>query len=167
MAWHRRIKALKRGQVTEGTEVVHGRILRTRTGIAGWKAPSVRKPHVHRLPHRPAIRLPMRPDTKTRLRFGPYRPPKRKRGGYLFCAIRGKVKPYAWSHGLIPWPLVRSGGFIFCGDLETAIRRESVAAVAHWWGVRQETVSCWRRLLEVPRMTAGIVVHLLLAQELA
>jgi len=94
-------------------------------------------------------------DEKTRLLFGPYHPPKLKRGGYLICALRGKVKTYAWSRGLIPWPLVARGGFIFCGDLETAIRKESVSAVAHWWGVRGETVSCWRRLLEVPRMTAG------------
>jgi hypothetical protein len=98
----------------------------------------------------------MTPDEKARLHFGPYGPPALKRGGWLWCAFRGKVKTYAWSHGRIPWPLIKKGGgHILCGDLERAIRRESVAAVAHWWGVRRETVSVWRRLLEVPRMTEG------------
>lgn len=97
----------------------------------------------------------MKLEEKTRLRFGPYGPPKIKRGGYVVCAVRGKVKIYSWSHGRISWPRGKRGGILFCGGLKKAIERESVTAVAHWWGVRRETVSCWRRLLGVPRMTEG------------
>ena len=42
-----------------------------------------------------------------------------------------------------------------CGDLVRAIRTESEMAVAHHWGVRNQTVWKWRRALNVPRMTNG------------
>jgi len=43
------------------------------------------------------------------------------------------------------------------GDLESAIRTESVLAVAHWWGVTDTTVTNWRRSLGVERYNAGTV----------
>ena len=46
---------------------------------------------------------------------------------------------------------------ILCGDLVDAVKRESEAAVMHWWGVSDSTVRKWRRALGVPRMTPGTI----------
>jgi hypothetical protein len=93
---------------------------------------------------------------KTRLLFGPYGPPKIKRGGFLACELRGTIRVGGWSNGPIPWPLAaKTGGFIFCGDLLKAIQRESVTAVAHWFGVGKTAVSRWRAKLGVDRSTPG------------
>ena len=62
------------------------------------------------------------------------------------------------TDALIQWPCSRRGSRqapIVCGDLVRAIRTESEMAVAHHWGVRYETVSKWRKALNVPRMTNG------------
>jgi hypothetical protein len=40
-------------------------------------------------------------------------------------------------------------------DLAKAVRRESNLAVAYWWGVSPQTVTVWRKALNVPETTAG------------
>jgi hypothetical protein len=44
---------------------------------------------------------------------------------------------------------------IVCGDLERAVRRESVVALCHWFDVSRSTVARWRWALGVPAMTEG------------
>jgi hypothetical protein len=41
------------------------------------------------------------------------------------------------------------------GDLVKAVRRESATAICYWWGVTPQTVSVWRKALEVGRATEG------------
>jgi hypothetical protein len=41
------------------------------------------------------------------------------------------------------------------GDLARAIRRESVSAVRHWFGVHPVTVWKWRKALGVPEWNHG------------
>jgi len=62
------------------------------------------------------------------------------------------------SGGPIPWPVCRAPGgrrLILCGDLARAVRCESEAAVAYWWGIDVTTVWKWRRCLGVPKSNAG------------
>jgi hypothetical protein len=102
----------------------------------------------------------MRQSDRAKLHFGPYRTPRFKLGTKVQCAVRGKVTITGVSKGRIPWPLCRPRtGFalVVCGDLEKAVRRESGAAVAHWWGVGWTTVRRWRHALGVGRYNAGTV----------
>jgi hypothetical protein len=65
------------------------------------------------------------------------------------------------SAGPIPWPKVIPLGqrsqpsLLLAGDLERAVRVESVAAVCYWWGVSGRTVWNFRKALGVGRMTEG------------
>ena len=103
-----------------------------------------------------------RPTLKTihrrQLLFGPYRPPRVRRGDRLFCEIRGTVKVGDYHDAPIMWPRLAKGGahtLVLCGDLVKAVRRESKPAVAHQFGVSQGTVRAWRRALGVPPSTEG------------
>jgi hypothetical protein len=40
-----------------------------------------------------------------KLLHGPYHPPRYRLGGFLHCAVRGKVKVRRIGAGRIPWPL--------------------------------------------------------------
>jgi hypothetical protein len=95
----------------------------------------------------------------TRLLFGPYRTPRCKVGKKLTCEVRGDVEVKAISDGRIPWPMTRRGRsrltMIVCGGLAEAVRRESVAAVCHWWGVGVTTVWKWRKALGVEQYNEG------------
>src|SRR5438045_3875477 len=93
-----------------------------------------------------------------RLLHGPYRMPRCRLGGRLFCQARGWVVVKRISTGPIPWPqtiVKHSRTFILCGDLVKAVQRESEIAVAHWWGVTEQTVWKWRKALGVPRTNEG------------
>jgi hypothetical protein len=81
-------------------------------------------------------------DDRTRLLYGPYRPPRLRRGDRAFCLYRdGDVVITSWSNARIPWPLyVRLGGRAKPGPLvnETlvaALRREASVGLQHWFGV--------------------------------
>jgi len=95
------------------------------------------------------------------LLFGPYTAPKCKRGSHLVCAIRGRVKVSAFTTAPIPWPLTnRPTGIgkpfhVVGGSLQLALRRESKAAIAYWWGVSFSTVVRWKRALGLLGMTEG------------
>jgi hypothetical protein len=94
---------------------------------------------------------------KTKL-LGEYHPPKVGADGFMICERLGKVEVDGFTNAFIPWPVVKRGGtpsIVLCGDLIEAVRRESVSAIVHWWGVSANTVRIWRRVLGVPRMTEG------------
>lgn len=99
-------------------------------------------------------------DDRFELRLGPYRPPRVRRGGSLFCENLGSVKVLRFSDGPIPWPMGTVGGlrrsaFVLCGDLVRAVRQEANGAVAKAWGVSGMTVSKWRRILGVEKWNPG------------
>jgi len=96
-------------------------------------------------------------EEHVRLLFGPYAPPRTRRGKFLFCEVRGTVKVGGYSDGLIPWPVKwrTRKSLILCGDLVRAVRRESRPAVAHHWGVGVDTVKKWRRALDLEIYNAG------------
>jgi hypothetical protein len=93
-----------------------------------------------------------------KLLHGPYRMPRCKLGGRLFCEVRGEVVVKRISAGPIPWPqtiVKRARAFILCGDLVKAVQHESEVAVCRWWGVTPQTVCQWRKALGVPRANEG------------
>jgi hypothetical protein len=94
-----------------------------------------------------------------RLRLGPCRMRRCRIGGWLTCAVRGKVRVDGIRDSRISWPVTKASPRpvpVIAGGLLRAIRRESVQAVAHQWGVSAQTVTKWRRL-GVPVLTAGTV----------
>jgi len=112
-------------------------------GLRGWRSKNVR------------VREPVEPE-RAKLLFGPYHPPRTRRGKFLFCEWRGTVKVGDYSDGPIPWPLKwRTRSLILCGDLVRAVKQESALAVANHWGVCTGIVSKWRNSLEVEPITDG------------
>jgi hypothetical protein len=101
------------------------------------------------------------PAQRVRLLFGPYRTPAFRYGDRMYCTIRGEVEVVGLAPGPIPWPVGRlhkghrQRFLILCGALVLAVRRESAAAVGHWWGVSAFTVHGWRKALGVAPMTEG------------
>jgi hypothetical protein len=96
---------------------------------------------------------------RLKLLFGPYKPPRCRRGDVVFCDVRGEVVVRGMSSGRIAWPVTRLKRsrallIVFAG-LAEAIRRESNQAVAFWWGIDKQTVSKYRKILGVPLMTEG------------
>jgi hypothetical protein len=94
---------------------------------------------------------------RCKLLFGPYEPPRTRRGKFLVCEWRGTVKVGDYSEGPIPWP-VKWGtrhSLILCGDLVEAVKQESEVAVAHHWGVGIKTVQKWRQALGVEVYNPG------------
>jgi DNA-binding XRE family transcriptional regulator len=94
------------------------------------------------------------------LLHGPYQPPSVRVGQTVTCVLRGKAKVCRWSDGLIPWPIIRvghggRGAYAVTPELARAVRSESSAAVAHWWGASSVTVSLWRRALGVEQFNEG------------
>jgi hypothetical protein len=73
--------------------------------------------------------------------------------------MRGPVKIVELTDGRILWPKCRSGkrarAIILYGDLARAVRRESAAAVAYWFGAGMFTVWKWRKALGVDRVNEG------------
>jgi hypothetical protein len=92
----------------------------------------------------------------TRLLFGPYRPPRLRRGDRAFCLYRDcEVRITSWSDGRIPWPKCLPIGtrgqptLLVTDVLLRAIRRESSLAVQYWVGVGPAQVWSWRRAFGV------------------
>src|SRR5262245_3946949 len=88
------------------------------------------------------------PRTKTdrervQLLFGPFTPPRLKRGDRATCLYRDcTVVITSISAGRIPWPRCRAlgstgggSGLLVDEELARAVRSESAAAIKHWWGV--------------------------------
>jgi hypothetical protein len=100
-------------------------------------------------------------SARVKLLFGPYSAPPVRPGHLVQCAIRGEVEVVGMSAGPITWPIGRNlprgrqRFLILTGDLVEAVRRESVAALCHWWGVGEQTVWRWRKALGVGAITEG------------
>jgi len=102
----------------------------------------------------------MHDERRFKLLHGPYTAPRCRLGKKLFCERRGWVIVRRVSDGRVQWPEgARKGGravtFVLCGDLAKAVRRESNQAVCYWWGVTPQTVTKWRKALDVPRNNEG------------
>jgi hypothetical protein len=97
---------------------------------------------------------------RIKLLFGPYRPLALRRGDRASCLYRDcDVVVTSWTAARIPWPRCRAldgrgggSGLLVDEELARAIRQESAAAIAYWWGVNGETVWRWRRAFDVGRM---------------
>lgn len=90
------------------------------------------------------------PKSKPILIGGLYLPPQPS--DILHDEVYGDVEVGGWSTGPIPWPRRKKAGrhsLILCGDLIRAVRTESVAAIAWWFGVSETTVWKWRVTLGV------------------
>lgn len=91
----------------------------------------------------------------------PYRAPQCEEGDMLFCEHNdGDILVAGITEAPIPWPAYVTPINprlipILTGDLTRAVRTESAASVAYWWGVSRYTVRRWRRRLGVPRMNEG------------
>jgi hypothetical protein len=101
-----------------------------------------------------------KPNSKFRLLFGPYHPPRVRVGGRWFCEVYGSVIVSGFSNTDFPWPKAKQDGngrppLILCGDLVKAERAESEVAVARHWHVSINKVRVWRRPLGVPRVNDG------------
>jgi hypothetical protein len=102
--------------------------------------------------------LPLTVAAKTKLLFGPYRPPKLHKGDRTFCFLRGcDVVITYWSEAPISWPRCRAigsrggSGLLLDEELARAVRHESAAAIMHHWGVTAAVVWRWRPALGVSR----------------
>ena len=92
------------------------------------------------------------------LHFGPYLAPPFNYGDAVMDDVRGEVTVVKLSVARIPWPIgkLRQGrSLIVYGGLADAIRRESNQAVCHWWGITPQTVTKWRKVLQVKPLNAG------------
>ena len=93
-----------------------------------------------------------------RLRYGPYRTPRVRYWRIVQDARKGEVKIVGLSDEPIPWPIglkFASRLPVLYGALIRAVRRESNQAVARAWGVSGQTVTAWRKALNVPVTTRG------------
>ena len=96
--------------------------------------------------------------TSQKLRFGPYSTPVFEFGDVVFDEVRGEVKIVQLSDSKIPWPIGKRGrgtSPVVYADLANAIRREANVAVCYWWGITPQTVTKWRKALDVGRITDG------------
>jgi hypothetical protein len=93
-----------------------------------------------------------------KLHFGPSARPRFKLGAIVEDEIRGQVTIVGLTDARIPWPIGRKGKYralLVEATLARAIRRESVQAVAYWWGISTERVRVFRRALDVPVNNEG------------
>lgn len=88
--------------------------------------------------------------------------PYEERGWYISRPF-GEYIITGLTSARIPWPIAKRPGsrgrtLAVYGDLAEAVRRESVAAVAYWWGITAQTVTKWRKEMGVWAMTEGTVL---------
>jgi hypothetical protein len=107
---------------------------------------------------------------RIKLLFGPYQAPRLCKGDKASCLYRDRdVKVIGWTSARIPWPLCRAigarggWGLLVDEELARAIRQESAAAVAYWWGVNVGTVCRWRLAFGVDRVNNAGSHRLVLA----
>jgi hypothetical protein len=97
---------------------------------------------------------------RVRLLHGPYTMPRLRVGDRTTCLLRDcEVVVTSITDASIPWPRCRAlgdgrgggSGLWLGGDLAKAVRRESAAAVMHWWRVSATSLWHMRRALGVTR----------------
>src|SRR5262249_8512654 len=102
---------------------------------------------------------PMTDADRIKLHFGPYKSPRFRYGDVVVCEVRGEAVLSGLSSGPVPWPTTRGKrGRLFrvgFAGLADAVRREAGLAVAHHWGVTPQTVTVWRKALDVGAVTEG------------
>ncbi len=94
----------------------------------------------------------MREEDRFKVYSGPYRTPRFRLGKVVEDEWRGDVTIVGVSNGRIAWPVgqtKRAKSLVVYGGLSKAIRRESVQAVAYWFGVTPQTVTKWRNKLGI------------------
>src|SRR3569623_891179 len=92
------------------------------------------------------------------LHYGPYRTPRFRYGAKVEDARKGEVIFVGLSDAPIPWPIglkYASRSPVLYGALIRAVKRESNQAVARAWGVSGQTVTAWRKALNVAVTTDG------------
>jgi hypothetical protein len=96
------------------------------------------------------------------LLFGPYVSHCYRRGTRVTCLFRdGDCVVTGKTFARISWPRCRrighrgGSGLLVDEELARAVRRESVLAIAYWFGVGPETVWRWRQALGVPQWNTG------------
>jgi hypothetical protein len=101
----------------------------------------------------------MQDRDRVKLLFGPYRPPRLRRGDRAACLFKDcDVVVTGWTDARIAWPRCLPLGtkghpsLLVDEELARAIRHESAAAVQHWWGASESVVIRWRRALGVDRL---------------
>src|SRR5262249_2365320 len=93
--------------------------------------------------------------------LGSYATPAFDYGDVVECARRGDVRIVGLSEAPIPWPIGqtlpkgRARALVLYGALARAVRRESAEAVAYHWGVTAQTVTAWRKALDVGQCNEG------------
>jgi hypothetical protein len=97
-----------------------------------------------------------------KLHFGPYKTPRFKYGSIVEGVARGDMKISGITDAPIPWPIGKPPGvkggrpsLILYKSLVEAVKQESNLVVAHWWGVSGQTVTKWRKALEVASNNEG------------
>jgi hypothetical protein len=87
-----------------------------------------------------------------------YRTPRFSYGSVVMDDVRGWVTIVGTTDGPIPWPIGKRGRAkspVVYGALTRAIRTEPAMAVAREWGLTAQTITKWRKALDVPRMNEG------------
>jgi hypothetical protein len=103
--------------------------------------------------------MPLNPKAKYAL-LGTYHTPSFRYGDVVFCQMRGEVTLVGLSKGRIPWLLRKrakggSSSPVIYDALAQALQRESRAAICYWWGVTGQTVTKWRKAMNVGPVTEG------------
>jgi hypothetical protein len=99
-----------------------------------------------------------RPTDTTLL--GTYATPAFSYGDVVTCELYGAVTLAGLREAPVPWPVGKKQGqrvraLVLYAGLADAVRRESAAAVMHWWRVGSDTVWKWRQALGVSPTTEG------------
>jgi hypothetical protein len=101
----------------------------------------------------------MKDRERVKLLFGPYCPPRLRRGDRAICLFKDcDVTVTGWTDARISWPRCRPvdvprtrPSLLVDEELARAIRHESAAALRHWWGVSVGVVTRWRKALGADR----------------
>jgi hypothetical protein len=105
----------------------------------------------------------MKDSERFKLRLGKYKTPKFEYDDIVFDEAYGEVRIVGLTDALIPWPIGqplndRSRRILVLFDaLTDAVKQEANQAVAHWWGVSGQTVTKWRKALDVGK-TPGTTI---------